>query len=72
MLTLKAWLDNLEAKHDDIVRATDEATYRVFRLFFAGAWLGFQNNVYNMHQTLFVKPDGTRSGYPLSCADWYT
>lgn len=69
--TLKAWLRNLESNHDAIVRATDEATYRVFRLFFSGACLGFQNNIYNLHHILFVKPDGIRSGYPLNRHDWY-
>jgi cyclopropane-fatty-acyl-phospholipid synthase len=69
--TLRHWLRRLEARHDEVVRATDEATYRVFRLYFAGACLGFQNNVYNLHQTLLVKPSGTASGYPLSREDWY-
>ena len=70
VLTLKAWLQNLEANHDNIVRATDEATYRVFRLFFAGACQGFENNIFNVYQILMVKPDGPRSGYPLLSNDW--
>jgi cyclopropane-fatty-acyl-phospholipid synthase len=70
-LTLIHWLRNLEARHDDAVRATDETTYRIFRLYFAGACFGYHNNVYNLHQTLFVKPAGAASGYPLGRGDWY-
>ncbi len=70
-LTLQRWLHHVETRHDALVRATDEATYRVFRLYFAGACLGMQINVYGLHQMLFVKPDRCTSGYPLSREDWY-
>jgi cyclopropane-fatty-acyl-phospholipid synthase len=64
-LTLQRWLQNVDAHHDELVRLTDEATYRVFRLHYSGSWRGFLNNVYSLHQTLYVKPDGGASGYPL-------
>jgi len=72
VLTLKRWLANTEARHDDIVAASDEAGYRVFRLYFAGACFGFRTNVYNLQQMLFTKPDGFESGMPLACGDWYS
>lgn len=70
-LTLKHWLANVEANHDELVRITDEATYRTFRLYFAGARFGFLTNVYNLHHLLVVKPDNCDSGMPLSRRDWY-
>ncbi len=70
-LTLQHWLRNVEARHDDLVRLTDEATYRIFRLHYSGACRGFMNNVYSLYQTLYVKPDGVKSGYPLKREDWY-
>jgi cyclopropane-fatty-acyl-phospholipid synthase len=65
-LTLKHWLANLEASEHELVAATDEATYRCFRLYLSGAAWGFNNNVYNLYQVLLVKPDQGRSGLPLS------
>jgi len=70
-LTLGHWLHNLETRHDDVVRITDEANYRIFRLHYAGSIRAFNNNAYNLHQTLYVKPDGFASGYPLRRDDWY-
>jgi cyclopropane-fatty-acyl-phospholipid synthase len=70
-LTLQQWLGNLETRHDEVVRVTDEANFRIFRLHYAGSVRAFQNNVYNLHQTLYVKPDGFTSGYPLSRQDWF-
>jgi cyclopropane-fatty-acyl-phospholipid synthase len=66
VLTLRGWLKNAEQNHDAIVAATDEANFRVFRLYFAGACYGFRTNVYNLHQMLFVKPDGVSSGMSLA------
>lgn len=70
-LTLKHWVRRLEARREDACRITNEATYRVFRIYLAGAALGFQNGTYNLHQTLLVKPNQGDSGMPLTRADWY-
>jgi cyclopropane-fatty-acyl-phospholipid synthase len=73
-LTLQHWLQRLEAHHDEACRLTDEATYRTFRLYLAGAMNGFQSGVYNLYQTLLAKPDqgaGRPSQLPLTRADWY-
>ena len=70
--TLTRWLHNLEAHHDELVRATDEATYRTFRLYFAGcSCLGMFDSRHGVYQTLFVKAHPYLSGYPLSRAGWY-
>ena len=70
-LTLKRWLANLKAHEQELVAATDEAAYRVFRLYLAGAAFDFEQGIYNLHQVLLAKPDGGLSGLPLGRADWY-
>jgi cyclopropane-fatty-acyl-phospholipid synthase len=70
-LTLARWIERLEARHEQARQATDEATYRTWRLYMAGAAQGFQSGVYNIYQSLFVKPDHGRSGLPLTRDDWY-
>jgi cyclopropane-fatty-acyl-phospholipid synthase len=70
-LTLHHWLQRLEARHEDVCRLTDEVTYRIFRLYLAGAIHGFESGAYNLHQTLLVKPDQGVSGLPLTRHDWY-
>jgi cyclopropane-fatty-acyl-phospholipid synthase len=69
--TLDRWLRLLESKHDEAVRIADEVTYRVFRIYFAGAKRGFRSALYNLHQTLVVKSGDQESGLPLSRADLY-
>src|SRR5581483_10065983 len=40
-LSLRAWLDNVENRHDELVALTDEAAWRSYRFYFAGAMHGF-------------------------------
>jgi cyclopropane-fatty-acyl-phospholipid synthase len=70
-LTLRHWLAALEANEREITEAVGPATYRVFRMYLSGAAFGFERGDYNLHQILLVKPDGGRSGMPLSRSDWY-
>jgi cyclopropane-fatty-acyl-phospholipid synthase len=70
-LTLGLWVRRLEARRAEAVAATSEGTYRVFRLYLAGARQAFLTGAYNLHQSLLVKPTGGPSGLPLTRADWY-
>jgi cyclopropane-fatty-acyl-phospholipid synthase len=71
-LTVSAWRSRLEAGHDRAVAATDEVTYRVWRLGMAGFTYGQRAGRLNLWQALLVKPaaDGS-SGLPLTRTDWY-
>jgi cyclopropane-fatty-acyl-phospholipid synthase len=71
VLTLRNWVRRLDAKRDEAIRMTDEVTYRVYRLYMAGATIGFASGVYELNQTLFAKPDRGRAALPLTRADWY-
>ncbi len=70
-LTLEHWLHRLEAAQWDIERLTDPLTFRVFRLYLAGAAYEFRCGRLNIYQTLLSKPDRGRSGLPLTRPDWY-
>jgi cyclopropane-fatty-acyl-phospholipid synthase len=69
--TLDRWRQRLEARHDEAVRLADEVTYRIFRIYFAGAKRGFRKALYNLHQTLVVKAEDRETDLPLSRADLY-
>jgi cyclopropane-fatty-acyl-phospholipid synthase len=71
MLTARHWVRRLEAHHDEAVRATDEATYRAWRLYMSAAASQFAAGKYNVYQSLLVKPDRGNSGLPLTRSDWY-
>ncbi len=72
MLTLRRWVRSLESHHDAAVAASDEVTYRVWRLFLSGSAHSFRLGRINLYQSLLVKPDADgRSGVPLTRADWY-
>jgi cyclopropane-fatty-acyl-phospholipid synthase len=70
-MTLAHWVRRLEDSRAQATQATDEATYRVFRLYLAGARQGFLHGTYNLHQTLLAKPENGASGLPLTRSDWY-
>jgi cyclopropane-fatty-acyl-phospholipid synthase len=70
-LTLKRWLDTLEARHDEALRVVNEATYRIFRLCFASSRQNMLKNNCGVHQVVLAKLDGPGSGYPLRREDWF-
>lgn len=70
-LTLRHWIRRLEARHEEARQATDEVTYRIWRLYMAGSAHGFDSGWVNLHQLLLVKPDRGKSGLPLTREEWY-
>ena len=71
VLTLERWLRKLEQAEDQAKALTDEVTYRIFRIYLAGALHGFKWGIYNLHQTLALNSGEDISGLPLTRADWY-
>ncbi len=70
-LTLRHWLRRLEEHHDSALRFVDEATYRVWRLYIAGAAHGFHRGCIAVHQTLLAKLDSSgQTKLPLTRDDW--
>jgi cyclopropane-fatty-acyl-phospholipid synthase len=71
-ITLRRWVANLERHHDEAAAATDEATYRTWRLFMSASARGFATGSLQVYQSLLVRPaDDGSSGVPLTREDWY-
>lgn len=70
-LTLRHWVRRLEARKEEVIRAADPVTYRIWRLYMSGSAHGFQTGRLNIYQVLFCKSNGCGSGLPLTRADWY-
>ena len=69
-LTLRAWVRNLEDRWDDAVREVGANRARVWRLYMAGAALGFEEGTLQIDQVLAVRPTARgSSGIPLR-PDW--
>jgi len=71
ILTLQNWLRRLEAHAEEARKLTNEATYRIWRMYMAGSADGFRAARGNIYQTLLVKPERGVSGLPLTRTDWY-
>lgn len=71
-LTLRRWVAALEAHHAEAAAEVGEATWRAWRLVFAGAAHNFENGRHRLVQALFSKPyaDGS-ARLPLERRDWY-
>ncbi|GAC1422331.1 MAG: hypothetical protein NVSMB64_30810 [Candidatus Velthaea sp.] len=61
--TLRAWVANLERNREAAVRATDERTFRIWRLYMAGSAQGFQRGRMALYQTLLAKPEANGSAH---------
>ena len=71
VLTLRHWVRRLEEHAEEARSATDDVTYRVWRLFMSFSAHQFERGAIGVYQTLLIKPDGGRSGLPLTREDWY-
>jgi cyclopropane-fatty-acyl-phospholipid synthase len=71
VLTLENWVRNLEANREAVLRIVGEVTYRIFRIYMAGATLGFKYGTYGLHQVLVSKPADGSAQLPLTRTDWY-
>ena len=55
--TLENWVRKLEANRDAVLKLVGEVSYRIFRIYMAGATLGFRYGTYGLNQVLVSKPD---------------
>ncbi len=71
VLTLRHWVKRLVANRDRARLTAGERAYRVWRLYLSGSAYGFRIGRTSVFQALLSKPDGGRSGLPLTRDDWY-
>jgi cyclopropane-fatty-acyl-phospholipid synthase len=71
-LTLRHWVRRLAENREAAVKASNEVTYRTWRLYLSASAYGFESGNINVFQTLLAKmtPEGT-SAVPWSRADLY-
>lgn len=71
-LTLRHWLQRLEAHAAQAIALTNEEIYRVWRFYMAGCAHAFQTDQVSIVQVLFSRPDASGRTYlPLTRADLY-
>jgi len=70
-LTLRHWVNRLEAHRVEAVKAAGEVTYRTWRLYMSASAHGFESGNINVNQTLLAKMDKGKSNVPLTRADLY-
>jgi cyclopropane-fatty-acyl-phospholipid synthase len=71
-LTLRNWVERLEAGWDDAVALVGRPRARVWDLYMSGSRVGFEQGSIAVHQLLAVRQGGRgESGLPLTRADWY-
>lgn len=68
--TLRHWVSRLESRWDEAVAAAGEAVARTWRLYMAGAAIGFEAAHLDVHQQLLALPraDGSSDAPPI--ANW--
>jgi cyclopropane-fatty-acyl-phospholipid synthase len=71
VLTLCQWIKRLETQAGKARQITNDATYRIWRLYMAGSAFAFRIGRLNVFQTLLSRPDHGNSGLPLTRDDWY-
>lgn len=65
-LTLRQWVQRLEARQAEAVGLAGEEIFRIWRLYMAASAFGFENGRINVNQTLLAKPNMGQSGLPLT------
>jgi cyclopropane-fatty-acyl-phospholipid synthase len=64
-LTLRRWVANLEARHDEAVAEVGAPRAAVWRLYMAASAVAFERHQLEVHQALCVRPDTGRAGLSL-------
>jgi cyclopropane-fatty-acyl-phospholipid synthase len=70
-LTLDRWVHGLDLKTVEAKNATDEVTYRIWKLYMIASARAFRSGRISIYHTLLHKPDKSKRDVPLTRQDWY-
>ena len=70
-LTLRHWVQRLEAAHDEALQYVSETAYRVWRLYMAACAVEFEAGGTGVYQILASRRGATQSALPLTRRDLY-
>ena len=70
-MTLRHWVQRLEARRDEALRHVNQTTYRVWRLYMAASALEFEAGGTGVYQVLAAKRRAGAPPVPLTRADLY-
>ena len=71
-LTLRHWVNRLEARREEAIKAANEAVYRTWRIYMSGCVYGFETGMLSVNQSLLSKPADGKTNLPLNRSDLYT
>ncbi len=71
-LTLRHWVNRLEAHHSEAAALVGEAVYRTWRLYMSFSAVQFENWQIAVNQSLLAKPEKGKVALPMTRADLYT
>jgi cyclopropane-fatty-acyl-phospholipid synthase len=70
-MTLRHWVQRLEARREEALCLVDEATYRIWRLYMAASALEFEGGGTGIYQILSGKRHSGAAPVPLTRRDLY-
>jgi cyclopropane-fatty-acyl-phospholipid synthase len=70
--TLRHWVGRLERRREDAIRSVGETSYRIWRLYMAGAAADFTRGKNGVYQAIYARPHGARRDPPRTRAEWYS
>jgi cyclopropane-fatty-acyl-phospholipid synthase len=70
-MTLRQWVERLEAAHPQAAELVGEARYRVWRLYMAACAVQFEDGAIGIHQILASRRGGAGYPVPLTRSDLY-
>jgi cyclopropane-fatty-acyl-phospholipid synthase len=70
-MTLRHWVQRLEARREEALRMVSETTYRVWRFYMMSCALAFEDEGTTIYQILVSRPGGKAQPVPLTRRDLY-
>lgn len=70
-LTLRQWVNRLDAKKEEVIHLMGDRTYRIWRLYMTGSAIQFEQGSTGIYQILAERKHDGKSNLPLTRRDLY-